>query len=62
MKTKAEILKKYIHESKFLSCLSNEVGNLAIFKAMEEWGKQEYERGIDDGKIIAEHGTVNYQE
>jgi len=23
--------------------------------------KAEYERGIEDGKIIAEHGTVNWQ-
>ena len=31
-------------------------------KELEEKCKSEYKRGIEDGKIIAEHGTTMYQE
>ena len=40
MATKSEIIAKYIHETKYLSCLSNEVGKLAIMRAMEEYLEQ----------------------
>ena len=33
-----------------------------IIIAMREYGLQEYNRGIEDGKIIAEHGTTMYFE
>jgi len=29
---------------------------------MKEYGEQEYKRGIEDGKIIQERGTVNWIE
>ena len=31
-------------------------------KELEAKCKSEYQRGIEDGKIIAEHGTTMYQE
>ena len=31
-------------------------------KELEEKCKSEYKRGIEDGKIIAEHGTTMYEE
>ena len=31
-------------------------------KELQEKCKSEYQRGIEDGKIIAEHGTTMYQE
>jgi len=37
MKTKSEILEKYIHQSKLLSSLSTETGKLTIFQAMDEY-------------------------
>jgi hypothetical protein len=39
MKTKAEILERHIHPTKFLSSLSTETGKLSIFRAMDEYAQ-----------------------
>jgi hypothetical protein len=40
----------------------NEKSQKYIADLIREWGNKRYEDGIEHGKIIAEHGTVNWQE
>ena len=51
-----ETLKKIIDSQKELIDLQIEN------KQLKEKCKSEYQRGVEDGKIIAEHGTTMYQE
>ena len=54
IKTISDILSEYT--------LGRQFSRLDIENAMKEYGLQEYNRGIEDGKIIAEHGTTMYIE
>jgi len=40
----------------------NEKSQKRIADLIREWGNKRYEEGVEDGKIIAEYGTVNWQE
>jgi len=63
MKTKAEILKsQLLHDNIPFSNKTFEKDWGYVLEAMKEFGQLEYNRGIKDGKIIAEHGTVNWIE
>lgn len=50
-------------ESKLLFDCQDKLNDLQIEnKQLKEKCKSEYQRGIEDGKIIAEHGTTMYQD
>ena len=50
-------------ESKLLFDCQDELKSLQIEnKKLKEKCKSEYQRGVEDGKIIAEHGTTMYQD
>ena len=57
MKTRKEILRDYF----FIELLKEEkpLTYNNILEVMRIYGEQEYKQGIEDGKIIAKHGTVN---
>ena len=50
-------------ESKLLFDCQDKLNDLQIEnKQLKEKCKSEYQRGVEDGKIIAEHGTTMYQD
>lgn len=55
------IIKKYVNEPEF-DGIKEFVTKENTIDAMKEYAKQEYERGIADGKIIQEHGSTHYFE
>ena len=65
-----EFIVKYVNddnEPTFLSDLTaliseHYTANEEVKKMVEERLRKEYERGIEDGKIIGEHGSVSYIE
>ena len=63
MKTKEEILdvKCETFKNRFLGDIGM-AEKFYILSAMKEYGEQEYQRGVEEGKEIEKHGTTTWQE
>lgn len=53
---------KFVKPEREYKKIESPLSEQVVLKAMKEYAKQEYERGIEDGKTIAKHGTTMWQE
>jgi len=62
IKTPEEILQKDFNITE--NTMFHEYNYLynSMLKALSLYGNNEYKRGVEDGKIITEHGTTMWQE